>query len=116
MNAKFLADANFDLVILAAAKRREPVLDFQTPQAAGLAGLEDPEVLTVAAREGRVLLTHDVRTMPRHFAAFIRTQTSAGVLLVPQSLPRRRVVEDLLLIWVAMDAAEWMNRIMSLPL
>ena len=70
MNAKFLADANFDLVILAAAKRREPVLDFQTAQAAGLAGLEDPEVLTVAAREGRVLLTHDVRTMPRHFAAF----------------------------------------------
>jgi len=30
MSAKFLADANFDLVILAAAKRREPGLDFQT--------------------------------------------------------------------------------------
>ena len=38
MSAKFLADANFDLVILAAAKRREPALDFQTAQAAGLAG------------------------------------------------------------------------------
>ena len=29
MSAKFLADANFDLVILAAAKRREPGLDFR---------------------------------------------------------------------------------------
>src|SRR4029453_4044049 len=102
MNAKFLADANFDLVILAAAKRREPVFDFQTAQAAGLAGLEDPEVLAVAAREGRVFLAHYFREVPPLFAAFIRAQTSAGVLLVPQSLPRRRVVEDLLLIWVAM--------------
>jgi len=116
MRAKFLADANFDLVILAVARRREPALDFQIAQAAGLAALEDPEVLAIAAREGRVLLTHDVRTMARHFAAFIGEHTSAGVLLVPQSLPRRRVVEDLLLIWVAMEAEEWINHIMSFPL
>jgi predicted nuclease of predicted toxin-antitoxin system len=70
MSAKFLVDANFDLVILTAARRREPGLDFQTAPDTGLAGLEDPDVLAVAARAGRVLLTHDVRTMPRHFAAF----------------------------------------------
>jgi hypothetical protein len=116
MSAKFLADANFDLVILAAAKRREPAVDFETASAAALTSLEDLAVLAVAAREGRVLLTHDVRTMPRHFAAFLREQTSAGVLLVPQSLPRRRVVEDLLLVWGAMEADEWINRIMSFPL
>jgi hypothetical protein len=110
MRVKFLADANFDLVILAAAKRREPALDFQTAQAAGLAGLEDPAVLAIAAREGCVLLTHDTRTMARHFAAFIGEHTSTGVLLVPQSLPRRRVVEDLLLIRVEMEAEEWINR------
>jgi predicted nuclease of predicted toxin-antitoxin system len=116
MRAKFLADANFDLVILAAAKRRESAFDFQTAQAAGLTGLEDPEVLAMAAREERVLLTHDVRTMPQHFAAFIGEHTSAGVLLVPQSFSRRQVVDDLLLIWIAMEAEEWINRIMSLPL
>ena len=87
MNAKFLADANFDLVILAAAKRREPDLDFQTAPDTGLAGLEDPDVRAVAARAGRVLLPHDVRTLPRHFAAFIGEQTSTGVALIPQSLP-----------------------------
>ena len=116
MRPKFLADANFDLVILAAAKRREPVLDFQTAQEAGLTGLQDSEVLAVAARERRALLTHDVRTVPQYFAAFIVDHTSAGVFLVPQSLPRRRVVDDLLLSWVAMEGEEWMNRIMSMPL
>lgn len=73
-------------------------------------------MLVVAAREGRVLLTHDVRTMPQHFASCIREHTSTGVLLVLQSLPRRRVVEDLLLVWIAMKAEEWTNRIMSLSL
>ena len=97
MSAKFLADANFDLVILAAARRREPGLDFQTAPDTGLVGMEDPDVLAVAARAGRVLLTHDIRTMPRHFAAFIDEHTSTGVVLIPQSLPRRQVVEDLLL-------------------
>jgi Domain of unknown function (DUF5615) len=115
MRAKFLADANFDLVLPAAAKRRELAFDYQTALEAGLTGLQDPDVLTVAAREGRVLLTHDVRTMPQHFALFISEHTSAGVLLVPQSLPRRRVVEDLLLVWIAVEVEEWTNRIMSLP-
>ena len=116
MRANFLADANFDLVILSAVKRREPDFDFQTAHEAGLAGLADPDVLAVAAQSGRVLLTHDVRTMPRYFASFIEEQISSGVLLIPQSLPRRDVVEDLLLLWIAMDSEEWNNRIMSLPL
>jgi hypothetical protein len=116
MRAKFLADANFDLVILVAAKRRELAFDYQTALEAGLTGQQDPGVLATAAREGRVLLTHDVRTMPQHFASFIGEHTSAGVLLVPQSLPRRQVVEDLLLVWTAMEAEEWTNRIMSFPL
>lgn len=116
MRAKFLADANFDFVILSAIKRREPAFDFQTGHDAGLAGLEDPEVLAIASQSERVLLTHDVRTMPQHFASFIEEQNSSGVLLAPQSLSRRDVVEDLLIIWVAMDAEEWINRIMSLPL
>lgn len=116
MRAKFLADANFDLVILVAAKRRELAFDYQTALEAGLTGQQDPDVLAIAAQEGRVLLTHDVRTMPQHFASFIGEHTSAGVLLVPQSLPRRQVVEDLLLVWAAMEAEEWTNRIMSLPL
>jgi predicted nuclease of predicted toxin-antitoxin system len=47
-------------------------MDFQTAQEAGLRGLPDPEVLACAADDRRILVTHDRRTMPAHFADFIR--------------------------------------------
>jgi hypothetical protein len=81
-----------------------------------LAHLQDPEVLAIAAGEGRILATHDQRTMPRHFANFVGKNTSAGVLVVPQHIPTTGVVENLLLIWTAAEAEEWINRICFLPL
>jgi len=71
-------------------------------EAAGLGGLRDPEVLAHAADEGRILVTHDLQTMPRHFAEFITARQSAGLLLIPQSLPIAAAVDDLLLIWSTM--------------
>ena len=99
-----------------AAIRREPGIDFQTAHAAGLAGLNDQNVLTMAAQAGRLLATHDRKTMPRHFATFVASQTSAGLLVLPQSLPIAQVVDDLILIWAASEAEEWINRIHLLPL
>ena len=63
-----------------------------------------------------MLVSHDYRTMPTHFATFVTTRTSAGVLLVSQALPIVEVVEDLLLIWEASEAEEWMNHFDTLPL
>ncbi len=116
MTVQFQADANLNQIILLAVRRREPALDFQTAMAAGLSGVHDPEVLARAARDGRILVTHDRKTMPRHFLTFIATATSAGVLIVPQHLPVAAVVDDLLLIWYATEAEEWINQIRSLPL
>ena len=116
MTLRFQADVNLNQLILRAACRREPALDFHTAEAAGLGGLPDPEVLDRAAEEGRVLVTHDLQTMPRHFAAFITDRQSAGLLLIPQSLPIMSVVDDLLLIWATMDAEEWRNLIWYLSL
>jgi len=95
---RFQADADLNQIIVRAVCRREPSVDFQTAQAAGLSGVADPEVLARAAEEGRVLVTHDFQTMPNHFAEFIVTQQSAGLLLIPQYLPITSAVEDLLLI------------------
>lgn len=116
MRVRFQADADLNLVILLALVRREPAIDFQTAVAAGLAGLSDREVLAMASRDGRVLVTHDQKTMPRHFAEFIATEASAGLLVVPQHLPPSVAVDELLLIWGASDAEEWTNRICYLPL
>jgi hypothetical protein len=113
---RFQADWNLNHIIVQAAQRREPTLEFQSAHAAGLLGVSDFDVLARAAREGRLLVTHDFHDMPYHFAALIQEQTSAGVLLVPQRLPVAAVVEDLLLIWTGTEAEDWHNGITSLPL
>jgi hypothetical protein len=73
-----------------AVRRQEPHLDFQFATAAragqGLRGLLDPAVLAATAEEGRILVTHDRRTMPTHFAEFSATQKSPGVILVPRRM------------------------------
>ena len=116
MKIRFQADADLDQRIVLAAIRQEPSLDFQTAPGAGLAGLSDQQVLASAARAGRLLVTHDLRTMPTHFAAFIQASASPGVLLAPQHLLISEVVEALLLIWLTSEPEEWTNRICYLPL
>jgi hypothetical protein len=67
MPPKLLADENFNAKIIAGLLRREPSVDFQAAKAAGILGLTDQEVLATAAREGRILVSHDRETMPGHF-------------------------------------------------
>jgi Domain of unknown function (DUF5615) len=116
MTLRFQADVNLNQLMLRAICCREPALDFHTAEAADLGGLRDPEVLARAADEGRVLVTHNLQTMPRHFAELYHGPPSAGLLLVPQSLPSAAAVDDLLLIWSTMEAEEWINLMWYLPL
>lgn len=116
MPVRFQADADFNQIIVSAVVRRSPQIDFRTATAAGLAGLPDAEVLTIAAREERVLVTHDRSTMPDYFREFIRSQSSPGLIVVPQSLSIREVADTLILIWTATAADEWTNRIVYLPI
>jgi len=116
MSVRFQADADLNHIIVKATLRYEPSIDFQTAHVANLAGVEDPEVLAVAAQAGRTLVTHDRKTMPKHFAEFIGHTSSSGLIVIPQKLPIRAAVEDLLLIWMASEAEEWINKIQVLPL
>jgi predicted nuclease of predicted toxin-antitoxin system len=116
MKVRFQADADLNQILLKATLIREPSIEFQTAHAAGLVALADKQVLAIAAKDGRVLVTHDRKTMPRHFAEFIATEASAGVIVVPQRLAVNAAVEDLILIWGASESEEWINRIQSLPI
>jgi predicted nuclease of predicted toxin-antitoxin system len=69
MILRFQADADLNQIIINAALRREPGIDFKTAYAADLMGLTDQQVLEVAAREGRILVTHDRKSMPQNFAS-----------------------------------------------
>ncbi len=63
---RLLSDENFNGDIVRGLLLRRPDLDIVRVQDVGLSGADDPAVLEWTAREGRVLLTHDVSTMTRH--------------------------------------------------
>ena len=67
MKLRFQADNDLDQRIVSAVGRLATEVDFRTAFAAGLhVRVADPDVLAIAADDGRVLVTHDRRTMPGH--------------------------------------------------
>jgi Domain of unknown function (DUF5615) len=117
VSIRFQADNDLKRIIVDATLRREPSIDFQTAQAAGLDSLDDELVLGRASEQGRILVSHDKRTMPLRLAEFIaRGGQSRGVLLViPQHAPVRSVAETLILIWVDNRPGEWVNLVTKIP-
>jgi hypothetical protein len=114
---RFLADANLHGSIVTGCFRREPAIDFLSAHEATLEGLPDHLVLAFATRQNRILVTSDLRTMPHHFGDFLEANGKcAGVFIVKQRAPLADVIDALVLIWSASDAAEWENRIVEIPL
>ena len=116
MKIRFQATPTYNEEIVAGVVRQEPDIDFQTAIEANLHGLPDEEVLAYAAQEARILVTHDRRTMPAHFANFIVNRTSPGTFIISQKTSVRDAIEELLLLWSASEQEEWENLIVDLPL
>jgi predicted nuclease of predicted toxin-antitoxin system len=112
----FQANESLSYALVQALLRLEPSIEFTTAQQSGVLGLGDPEVLAVAARSGRLLVTRDKATFPTHFADFITQNESSGVIVIPPHLTIAQIAEELFLIWLAMEAEEWTNRIIYLPM
>jgi predicted nuclease of predicted toxin-antitoxin system len=95
---KFQADADLNENIFNGVLRREPRIDFRTAPSTGLRGMTDTEVLALAASEGRILVSHDRRTLPRSFVEFIRGRTSPGLFIISQNMDLLAAIEGLLLV------------------
>ena len=114
---RFLADNDLMDQIVLGVLRREPTLAMTRLREVGLAKASDTSVLEFAAREGFIVVSHDVNTM--RGAAVTRLndgQEMAGLLLVHQRSPQAQTIDDLILIGIASDAAEWVGEIQFLPL
>ncbi len=114
---RLAADENFNNRILRGLLRRRPELDIVRVQDVGLSGGDDAAVLAWAAREGRVLLTHDVTTMRRP----VEERNTAGlpmpgVFEVSQQTPIAQAIEDILLLAECSLEGEWEGQIQFLPL
>lgn len=95
--------------------RREPSIDFKRAVDIQLIGVPDAQVSSFAAKENRILVTHDRRTMPSHFAEFILENSCPGVCIVSQSLPVSTAIDNLFLMWAVSSREEWQNLIFDLP-
>lgn len=112
-----LADENFNGRIIRGLFQRDPGIDLMRAQDVGLGGAEDPIVLAWAAREGRVVLTHDARTMIRFaYGRLERDDPMPGRFVIARSMPIRRAIEDILLIAEISRADEWEGQVRHLPL
>lgn len=115
MRPRSLADADFNRKIVLGLRRRESLVDIQDAHQGGVIGALDPDVLRIAAESKRILISHDRRTMPAYFAKFHEEPPSPGLIIVSQDLDIGAAIEDLLLIWTATDAEEWVDHIGFVP-
>jgi predicted nuclease of predicted toxin-antitoxin system len=114
---RFAADENFNHTITRGLLRRRPDLDIVRVQDVGLSGAEDEVVLEWAAREGRVLLTQDVKTITKF--AFDRVRAGKpmpGVIEIRRKVPIALAIEELLIIIECGEAGECEGQILYLPL
>jgi hypothetical protein len=114
---RFLANHDLSEAIVLGVMRREPLIEFHRLRDVGLADRPDPQVLEFAASQGLLVVSHDVNTMTAHAAARILSgETFPGIFLAHQSESIGAVIEQLILIWTASEAEEWVNQVTFLPI
>jgi hypothetical protein len=114
---RFLADENFDNDVIRGVRRANPKADIVRVQDTHLFHADDPTILAWAADEGRILLTHDVKTMTKF--AYERVAAGLpmpGIIEVNEDLPIGQTIEDLLIIIGSSEPEEWDGQVRYLPL
>ena len=114
---QFLADENFNNQIVRGILRKQSRIDIVRVQDVGLSGADDPTVLSWAAQEGRIILTHDVATMITFAYERIQSELSMpGLFEVKRRVPVGLVIEEIILIAQCSLKGEWEGQIIFLPL
>jgi Domain of unknown function (DUF5615) len=114
---RLLTDENFHGDVLAALRRSTPDLDIVRVQDTEVYQAPDPIVLEWAAREDRVLLTHDVNTMTKY--AYERVQAGLpmpGVIEVRNRLSIGQTAEEILVVLLAGKPSELADKISYVPM
>ena len=101
---RFAADENFNRLVVNGLQRRDPRIDVVRAQGAGLSGANDASILSWAAGEGRVLLTHDAAAgSPSDLVNLAYQRASEGhampgVIVSPITLSVGEAIEEILLV------------------
>jgi hypothetical protein len=112
-----LSDEDFNEAILAGVLLRRPRLDLVRVREIGLAHTPDSEILAWAADHHRIVVTHNVSTMTANaHKRRNEDERMSGLVLVPQTLPLRDAIEDLVLMDACSSTSDWDGMITYLPL
>jgi hypothetical protein len=112
-----VADENLKQQITNGLRRRLSAVDIVSIRQAGLAGHSDRDVLAWAADEGRIVVTHDTRTMAGHaYNRVTAGEPMAGVVEVPDTMPIGQAIDEILLVVQLMEPHEIKDRVLRLPL
>jgi len=114
---RLAADENFDGRIVRGLLRLLPNLDLVRVQDTALAEAEDEVVLEWAAREERLVLTHDVNTMTA--AAWARVRAGLpmpGLIEVSSEMSVGQAIDEIRLIVFASRPGELDGQVIFLPL
>ena len=112
----FVTDENFNGPLLRALRSRNHEFDAIRVVDAGRSGLDDPGVLAWAASLGRIVLSHDIRTMTA--AAHDRTaagETMSGLIIVAEARAPHVLIDDILAVAEASSAEEYVNQVVHIP-
>ena len=114
---RLLADENFNGDIVRGLLLRQPDLDLVRVQDVGLAGVDDPDILSWAAENNRIVLTHDRATVSDYaYERVAAGQEMAGVFILNDRFPVGQAIDEILLMVACSEQAEWSGRAIHVPL
>jgi hypothetical protein len=114
---KVIFDENFNHRILRGLKLRIPDLDYLVAQQSVPEGTDDPTLLEWAAQHNLVLVTHDLKTIPKYAYDRVAAALSmTGVIAVPRDLPIGQTIEELAIVIECSSPNELENRVLYLPI
>jgi Domain of unknown function (DUF5615) len=114
---RLLTDENFNGDIVRGLFLRQSNLDLLRVQDVGLREVDDPDILDWAARNDRIVLTHDRATMPDFaYERLLKGVQMSGLFVINDRMPIRQAIDELLLLINCSEHSEWKGIVLYLPL
>ena len=114
---RFLTDENFNNDILHGLQSRNPDIDIMRAQDTEIYQAGDPKMLEWAAKQGRILLTHDVRTIPSYaYERVVAGLPMSGIIEVSQQIGVGEAIEELSILIGAGEPVDFENQVRYVPL
>ena len=116
---RYLFDEHIAHPLRAGLHRREPAIDVLCvgDEGAPAKGTPDPELLLAVEGVGRVLVTSNRRTMPKHFVAHLaRGHHTWGIFAIAPRATWLQIIDELILLWATTTADEWRDQFQYIPM